>query len=269
MNRLNMALVVAVLAVAIYFSTISPGAMQSMQSSFMSLLSPFLRTGSAVQENIGSVGRRLQTLDELEVENKKLSVENRELRAENNLLNELEAENNRLRMALDFRERSSFKLMPARIISRDSSTWWNTIRVNRGFEDGVEADMPVVTDLGVVGKTTTVSKNEAIVVLITDETCRIAAKIDGTREQGIITGLRIQEKAAEGLLQMNFLSKSAKISPAQQVLTAGVAHGSFPPGLVIGRIKEFRLRALDGQAIVEPAVNLASVEDVFVLIGKK
>jgi hypothetical protein len=38
---------------------------------------------------------------------------------------------------------------------------------------------------------------------------------------------------------------------------------------VIGRIKEFRLRALDGQAIVEPAVNLASVEDVFVLIGKK
>jgi rod shape-determining protein MreC len=240
-----------------------------MQSTFMSLLSPFLRTGSAVQENIGSVGRRLQTLDELEVENKKLSVENRVLRAENNLLNELEVENNRLRLALDFRERSSFKLMPARIISRDSSTWWNTIRVNRGFEDGVEADMPVVTDLGVVGKTTTVSKNEAIVVLITDETCRIAAKIEGTREQGIITGLRIQENASEGLLQLNFLSKSAKISSSQQVLTAGVAHGSFPPGLVIGRIKEFRLRALDGQAIVEPAVNLASVEDVFVLISKK
>lgn len=269
MNRLNIALVVAVLAVAIYFSTISPSAMQSMQSGLMSLLSPFLRTGSAVQENLGSVGRRLQTLDELEVENKKLLVENRELRAENRLRDELEAENNRLRMALDFRERSRFKLMPAQIISRDSSTWWNTIRINRGFEDGVEADMPVVTDLGIVGKTTTVSKNEAIVVLITDETCRIAAKIDGTREQGIITGLRIQENAAEGQLQMNFLSKSAKIEPGQMVLTAGVVHGSFPPGLAIGKIKEFRLRALDGQAVVEPVVHLASVDDVFVLIGKK
>lgn len=268
MNKLNIALVVAILAVAIYFSTISPSAMQSMQSGFMSMLSPFLRTGSAMQENLGSVGRRLQTLDELEVENKKLSVENRELRAENNLLSELEAENSRLRMALDFRERSSFKLMPARIISRDASTWWNTIRINRGFEDGVEADMPVVTELGVVGKTTTVSKNEAIVVLVTDETCRIGCKIDGTREQGIISGLRIQEKA-DGLLQMNFLSKNAKIEPGQQVLTAGVAHGSFPPGLVIGRVKEFRLRALDGQAVVEPAVQLASIEDVFVLIGKK
>ena len=220
MNKLNIALVVAILAVAIYFSTISPSAMQAMQSGFMSMLSPFLRTGSAMQENLGSVGRRLQTLDELEVENKKLLVENRELRAENNLLNELETENSRLRMALDFRERSSFKLMPARIISRDASTWWNTLRINRGFEDGVEADMPVVTELGVVGKTTTVSKNEAIVVLVTDETCRIGCKIDGTREQGIISGLRIQEKAAEGLLQMNFLSKNAKIEPSQQVLTA-------------------------------------------------
>jgi rod shape-determining protein MreC len=117
MNKLNIALVVAILAVAIYFSTISPSAMQAMQSGFMSMLSPFLRTGSAMQENLGSVGRRLQTLDELEVENKKLLVENRELRAENNLLNELETENSRLRMALDFRDRSSFKLMPARIIS--------------------------------------------------------------------------------------------------------------------------------------------------------
>lgn len=269
MNKLNIALVVAILAVAIYFSTISPSAMQAMQSSFMSMLSPFLRTGSAMQENLGSVGRRLQTLDELEVENKKLLVENRELRAENNLLNELETENSRLRMALDFRERSSFKLMPARIISRNASTWWNTLRINRGFEDGVEADMPVVTELGVVGKTTTVSKNEAIVVLVTDETCRVGCKIDGTREQGIISGLRIQEKATEGLLQMNFLSKNAKLTPGQQVLTAGVAHGAFPPGFVIGRVKEFRLRALDGQAVVEPAVQLDSIEDVFVLIGKK
>jgi rod shape-determining protein MreC len=269
MNRLNIALVVAVLAVAIYFSTISPGAMQSLQSGFMSMLSPFLRTGSAVQENIGSVGRRLKTLDELEVENRKLTGENRELRAANSLLNELEAENSRLRMALDYRDRSSFKLMPARIISRDASTWWNTVRINRGFEDGVEADQPVLTDQGLVGKTTTVSKNEAIVVLITDETCRIGAKIESTREQGIITGLRVQENSAEGLLQMNFLSKNAQISPGQEVRTAGVAHGSFPPGIVIGKVKEFRRRALDGQAVVEPAVNLAAAEDVFVLIGKK
>lgn len=269
MNKLYMALVVAVLAAVLYLSTLSTASMQSLQAGFMSIFSPFLQTGSAVQENIGSVGRRLKTLDELEVENRQLLSENNQLRTANSLLRELQAENNRLRLALDFRERSSFKLLPARIVSRDASTWWNTVRINRGFEDGVEADQPVLTDVGLVGKTTTVSKNESIVVLITDETCRIGAKIEGTREQGIISGLRVQENSADGLLQMNFLSKNADIKPGQEVLTAGVAHGSFPPGVIIGKVKEFIRRPLDGQAVVEPAVHLASTEDVFVLVGKK
>ncbi|MFZ4587680.1 MAG: rod shape-determining protein MreC [Terrimicrobiaceae bacterium] len=269
MSKLNLALIVAAVAAAIYVSTLSPEAMRSMQAGILSALSPFLRTGTAVQENIGAVGKRLQTLDELEVENKELHNENRELRAENSLLRDLKEENGRLRMMLDFRERSDFKLVPARIIARDSSTWWNTVRIDRGFEDGVEADQPVVTDTGLVGKTTTVSKNEAIVVLVTDESCRIGARIEGTREQGIVTGFRVQENESEGLLQMNFLSKNAEIEPGQLVITAGVVHGSFPPGLAVGRVKEFKRRSLDGQAIVEPAVQLATTQDVFVLVEKK
>ena len=174
-----------------------------------------------------------------------------------------------MRLALDYRERSSFKLLAARIISRDASTWWNTIRIDRGFEDGVEADQPVLTDVGLVGKTTTVTKNEALVVLVSDETCRIAAKIEGTKEHGIISGMRVQEDAIGGLLQMNFLSKNAPIQPGQEVFTAGVARGSFPPGILIGKVKEFIPRALDGQAVIEPCVNLMSTEDVFVLVGKK
>lgn len=222
-----------------------------------------------MQKNIGSVGQRLKTLDELEEENGKVIAENRQLRASNRLLGELESENNKLRMALDYRERSSFKLLAARIISRDASTWWNTIRIDRGFEDGVEADQPVLTDIGLVGKTTTVSKSEAIVVLVSDETCRIAAKIEGTKEHGIVSGMRVQEDANGGLLQMNFLSKNAPIQAGQEVYTAGVTRGSFPPGILIGKVKQFIPRALDGQAVVEPCVNLMSTEDVFVLVGKK
>lgn len=269
MNKFHIALVVAAIAAAIYVSTLSPAALQGLQAAILSTLSPFLRTGSAVQENIGAVGKRLQTLDQLEVENRALHKENRALRAENSLLRDMKEENGRLRMMLDFRNRSEFRLVPARIVARDSSTWWNTVRIDRGFEDGVEADQPVLTDTGLVGKTTTVSKNEAIVVLVTDESCKVGARIEGTREQGIVTGFRIQQNESEGLLQMNFLSKNAPIEPGQLVVTAGVVHGSFPPGVPVGTVKEFQRRALDGQAIVEPAVRLATTEDVFVLVEKK
>ena len=222
-----------------------------------------------MQKNIGSVGQRLKSLDELEVENGQLVAENRQLRAATRQLGQLESENKKLRMALDYRERSSFKLLAARIISRDASTWWNTIRIDRGFEDGVEADQPRRRGVRGDARRAAVSENEALVGGVSEETCRIAAKIEGTKEHGIVSGMRVQEDAIGGMLQMNFLSKNAPIQAGQEVYTAGVARGSFPPGILIGKVKEFVPRALDGQAVVEPCVNLMSTEDVFVLVGKK
>ena len=32
-----------------------------------------------------------------------------------------------------------FKLVPAEIVTRDSSTWWRTVTINRGKEDRIEA----------------------------------------------------------------------------------------------------------------------------------
>lgn len=269
MKKLNIALLLAVIAMAVYLSVLSPAAMQGVQSKFLSFLAPFLRTGTAVQEQIGSMGVGLKTLDEIEAENRKLNEANRELLTTNNLLREIEGENNRLRLALEYRERSVFRLLPARIISRDASTWWNTVKINRGFEDGIESDQPILTDVGLVGKTTTVSKNEAIVVLITDETCRVAAKVEGTREQGILCGMRVQESGTMGELQLNFLTKNAALEPGQKVYTAGVSTGVFPSGILIGKVKEFRTRPLDGQALVEPAVDISQTEDVFVVVGAK
>ncbi len=269
MKKINIALLLAVLALAVYFSAQSASDTQSLQAKFLSFLAPFLRTGTAVQEQLGSMGKGLKTLDEVEADNRRLNEVNRELLTTNNLLREIEAENNRLRLALEYRARSVFRLLPARVIARDASTWWNTIKINRGFEDGIETDQPVLTEVGLIGKTTTVAKNECLVVLITDETCRVAAKIEGSKEQGIVSGMRIQETGTNGTLQMNFLSKNATIEPGQKVYTAGISNGVFPSGILIGTVREFRTRPLDGQALVDPAVDISQTSDVFVVVGAK
>lgn len=266
MSKLNIILAVVVVVVAILLSTLGAPIVQGLQVGFDALISPFIRTSSAVGEQIGSVGQNLKTLDELEGDNRRLQVENRELRATNQLLRDLEAENNRLRLALDYRERSVFRLLPAQVISRSSSSWWNTVMINRGFEDGIESDMPVLTETGLVGKTTTVGKDQTKVLLITDETCQVAGRVEGTLEQGIITGIRPSDPAEDGLLQMGFLSKKADLQPDLKVYTAGVTGGVFPAGVLIGTVKSFRVRPLDGQAILSPAVDLSSLKDVFVVV---
>ena len=91
---------------------------QQMQGALFQWISPILRTGASVGQELGGVRGGLKRLDELERENQQLKLENEQLRAANSLLNNLETEVNRLNRALGFREQSPFKLLPARVISQ-------------------------------------------------------------------------------------------------------------------------------------------------------
>jgi rod shape-determining protein MreC len=267
MSRTNIIALLIFGAVVGYFLSFGPGTTQKFKAGVYQLLAPFLTSGSGLKKQITSVRTGLKSLDQLERENSALQVENRELRATNHGLRDVEHEVNRLRHALNYRERSVFKLIAAEIVARDSSTWWRTVTINRGKTDGIEADMPVVTDEGLVGKTTSVSESISIVLLVSDENCRVAASVEGSREQGIVVGERVTTGLTP-ILDQNFLSKQADLKPGQKVYTSGVG-GVFPSGLLIGMVKSFRVRELDGQAQVTPAVDLSHLQDVFVVTGRR
>ncbi len=272
MKKVNILLAVIVVLLAVFFMLLGTGSTQKVQRAVMSVMAPFLRTGSAVQQGIGAMGKGLRSLDQLEDDSRRLERENRELRATNLILRDMEAENNKLRAAMDYRERSIFRLIPSQVITRDAATWWNTVTINRGFEDnvddGLESGVPmtVITDRGLVGKVMTAGKNDAKIVLITDENCKVGAYVEGTHEKGIVSGVRVQDGPPE--LQMNFLTKNADLQPGQKVYTQGVG-AVFPSGLLIGTVKSFKPRELDGQAIITPAVDFPTLSDVFVIVGRR
>jgi rod shape-determining protein MreC len=240
---------------------------QQMQGALFQSILPILRTGASVEHEIGGVRGGLKHLDQLERENEQLKAENEQLRAANSLLKNLEAEVNRLNRALGFREQSPFKLLPARVISRYSATWWNTCTIGCGSKDGIAPDMAVVTENGLVGKVTTAGKDVAVVLLVSDESLRVSVSIEGTQEQGIVSGTRASSTYTPDL-RIRFLNKTAKLQTGMKVLTAG-AGGVFPSGLVVGTVKDFSAKELEGIATVTPAVDLVEIEDVFVIIHQK
>src|SRR5437870_6088541 len=267
MSRTNVIALLIFGAILGYFLSFGPETTQKFKAGVYRLLAPFLTGGSGIKKQITSVRSGLKSLDQLEHETATLQVENRQLKATNQALRDVEHEVNRLRHALNYRDRSVFKLVPAEVIARDSSTRWRKVTINRGKEDRIEGDMPVVTDEGLVGKTTTVSNNISVVLLVSDENCKVAASVEGTREQGIVSG----ERVTGGLtpfLNLNFLSKQADLKPGQKAFTSGVG-GVFPSGLLIGAVRSFRVRELDGQAQLTPAVDMSRLEDVFVVTGRK
>ena len=267
MSRTNIIALLIFGAILGYFLTFGADTTRKFKAGAYQLLAPFLTSGSGLRKQITSVRTGLKSLDQLERENAALQVENRALRATNQGLRDIEHEVNRMRHALNYRERSVFKLIAAEIVTRDSSTWWRTMTINRGKRDGIETDMPVATDVGLVGKVTTVSDSISIVLLVSDENCKVAASVEGTREQGIVSGERVTGGLSP-LLNLNFLSKQADLKPGQKVYTSGVG-GVFPSGLLVGVVKTFRVRELDGQSQLTPAVDLSHLEDVFVVTGRK
>ncbi len=268
MKPLHLILLAAAVVIAVVFLAFSPARMRSWQSRFFDVSTPAIEAGAAINDRITKLNKGLKTLDELEAENAALAAQNNEMRASTQLLQGLAEENRRLRDTLGYRERSTFDLVPAQVLSRDAVSWWSSLKINRGFRDRVDSAQPVLTADGLVGRTTTVAKDISMVMLLTDENCQVAARIEETNDQGILSGLRA---AGEGtpVLVLNFLKRDADIKPGMKIVTAGVGGGVFPAGIPLGVVKEFRTRELDGQAIIEPAADFSRLEDVFVVRGSK
>jgi rod shape-determining protein MreC len=268
MSRFSIiALVVFIALTGVVLSLRLPAA-RRIQSDVLVVVKPFHTTINDVGKGVASFGKGLKTLEELERDNAALKLENEELRATNGMLKDLAEQNDSLRQALEFKKRSNFNLLPARIIARSTATWWSSVQIDRGEQDGLDTDMPVVTDVGLVGKTTTVAATTSYVVLIADENCKVAATVESTRETGILSGDRASGATQPDLI-LSYLSKTAPLQAGQKVYSAGVSGGVFPAGLLLGTIKEFQVRALDARAVVTPAVDLSRLESVFIVRGTR
>lgn len=249
----------------------SPQNVQRVQNGFLGLISPFLRTGSDWERKYKDYRSGLKKLGELEAEIGKLKVENDRLKALNQALQGVEAENIRLNAALGFQSQTAFSLISARVIGRNPSNWWSTVNIDRGSKDGIDAEMCVLTPDGLVGKVIDSTETTATVLLITDENCKVAATVDATERQGIV---RVEVRGERGSstlhprMTLNFLSKAPALEPGQKLRTSGAGF-VYPAGVMIGEVLEFRLRELDGYAVIQPSVDFATLEDVFVVTGMK
>jgi len=179
---------------------------------------------------------------------------------------ELQKENYRLREMLGFTERTEYELLPAEVIARDPSYWFETITINKGYSDGVEQDMAVLTADGLVGNIYFVSRNASKVLLLTDSRRAVSALVQRSREPGNV-GIVEGYPEMQGLLRMINLPPEANIQPGDTIISAGLG-GVFPKGLVIGKVLEIEIDqfGLLQRAIIQPAVNFNRLEEVLIVM---
>jgi rod shape-determining protein MreC len=229
----------------------------------LSILSPFIHSSAAVQNAAESVAAPQINAVEVKRENDELRVQVERGRIVQQKYNQIIEENAKLREIVGFQQAAPFKMTAAKVIRRSSSTFWNSLIIDKGSLDGIGTDSPVITSVGLVGKTSTLAPHMSKVILLTDEMCRVSAKVEGTQEQGILAGERAALEVRPEL-HLRFLNRNANINAGASVYSSGEG-GVFPPDLLLGRVKRFENREISGEAIVEPAVDFSTLDYVFVI----
>ena len=264
-NKIRALLVVAVLLTA-GLAALSSISGQSIPGLLVQgILAPFRFAGNALTTQAQNIYSYMFEYEALVAENEALRKQIADM---NDLAREADAvarENQRLRDVLDMTgTHEDYVLVDAYIISWSSTDWSNTLTINRGSNSGIEVGMCAITsDREVVGLVTEVGPNFAVVKTVLDSTLEISATIASSGYNGMVTGDYIDGR--KDMLRMEYLPSSALIKNYDQVVTTGSI--VYPKNLILGSVVDagFDETGVAKYAILEPAAEIGSLEQVFVL----
>lgn len=152
--------------------------------------------------------------------------------------------------------------MPAYIINKDISNYSNTMIINAGSKDGIEVNMPVISDQGLVGHIISVTDTTAKLQTIIDTASTTSCVITTSRDMMIARG-SLNESST---LKATYIPTEATVLEGDKIETSGLG-GIYPKGIPIGTIKQVvnTKNITDRYAIIETAVDFSKLETVLVI----
>ena len=177
---------------------------------------------------------------------------------------ETELTNERLRSFLEFKKKTTSKVVAAEVVGRDPSPWFKTIIIDKGTTDNVKQGLPVVVANGVAGQIMSVSSGYSKVLLITDRNSAVDALVQRSRARGIIEGFSSDRCFFQYVLRKN------DVKVGDTVVTSGL-DGVYPKGLRIGRVSGVvrRNSGMFQKVEVTPFVDFEKLEEVMVVLASK
>jgi len=212
-----------------------------------------------ISKAIGGAGDIANLQSELEAARQEVA----ELRSQVILLQEASIENEILRRELNFKNAATEgHILAAEVIGYDTNDYLHYLIIDRGSQDGIQPNMPVVTSQGLVGRITETSTYASKVMLLTDPSSSVSARIQRTRGTGMVQG-----DPAKGLV-MKYIPQDDPVEVGDVVLTSGLG-GAFPQRLPIGQITSIEKSdvGMFQSACLVPAVDLRNLEMVSVLLS--
>lgn len=250
-----MCLILAFVATRTFF--FSPGACERYSSY---IVYPALVVQHYVAAPIKSFFTKRATVAQLEQKLQHLQQERDTILAQNIELNGLISYAQDTQELIQFKQRYDFSHATlAQVLAKNFSEQSHFFLLDKGAQAGVQKDMVVIYKDCLIGRIIEVYPNYSKMVLISDQSCKVAAYCEQSKATGIYQGAN-QEWGA----QLNHVSHLSHVEVGEMILSSGDGL-IFPRGFGLGRIKNFETQGLFHQITVEPLVDLRALSYCYVV----
>ena len=212
----------------------------------------------------------LEDLKEVKKENELLKEQLAELTLENNTLQQERYELEELRQLYELdSDYSDLEKIAANVIGKDTGNWFNMFIIDKGSNDGIQVDMNVIADGGLVGIVTKTGPDWAQVRSIIDDMSNVSAMILKNSDLCYVRG--DLQMMTEGTMQLNQLRDTDdEVESGDKVVTS-YASAKYHKGILIGYVNEITTDAnnLTKSGSLTPAVDFEHLSTVLVITDLK
>lgn len=250
-------------------TSINSGFLKPLRTGVGYMLVPLQSGVNAVGTGLYNAIQNYSSLKEAQAQNESLGNRLDQLVEENNRLQAEVYELARLRELYQLdQEYMQYPKVAARVIAKDSGNWFHVFRIDKGSADGIEADMNVMADGGLVGIVTDVGANYATVRSIIDDDSNVSGMSMRTGDTCNVAGnLTLYQ---EGRLNLDHIKKEADIQDGDKIVTSNISD-IFLPGILIGYASELTTDAnnVTKSGTIIPVANFDNLQEVLVITQLK
>ena len=174
---------------------------------------------------------------------------------------QLQAENNRLRALLELRPALTVRSQPAEVLYDAPDPYSRKVILDRGSTQGIALASPVIDEAGVLGQVTRVYPLSSEVTLLTDKEAAIPVLNTRSQARSAAFGTAIGSG-----LELRFMAGNADVQVGDVLHTSGV-DGIYPPGLAVAKVTAVDRKVDTGFARIAlaPVASADGVRHVLVL----
>ena len=240
------------------------GAVESLRDGASAVFSPVRGGAERVLSPMGDAWNGIWHYDDVRKENEQLRAQLDAVRGQQAQYQDAQKQVEMISELDKISQWTTLGGVDGRVVAGPLTNFEHTLEIDKGSNDGIAVNMPVVNGAGLIGRITEVQSKRSVVKLLTDPDVVVGVRLLTSQETGLMHGTGDSQPLTidEGI------GPKVQVPPNELVTTSGDDRATYPPNIPIGNVTSTTMSSDQLRQIltVQPLADLGNITFVKVLL---